>query len=68
MARYKKLVIFPTRIYGYWKVADNNELDYIRNNVLKFMDDGNYWEDEISVKDEDVSLTELITVCNSEVM
>lgn len=68
--------------YDEFRGADEDDFDSYKDDVLEWMDDGEYWdeydeeeepeeyidpEDEVPVEKEDVSFAELFTTCSSQV-
>lgn len=67
---------------GEWYPADDDDFDSMKEDVLNYMDGGDYWdeydeeeepeehidpEDEVPVGEEDMTFAELFTICSSQV-
>lgn len=67
---------------GEWAGAGDENFDSYKDDILEYMDDGEYWdedeeeealyeyhdpEDDIPVEEEDISVAELFTACSSTV-
>lgn len=66
-----------------WREADDDDFDSIKNDVLEYMDDGDWWDEDEEeeepvdeyeepddtepVEEEDVSFADLFSTCNSKV-